>query len=676
MKNVRNQRDYSNNPGLMFDRGIVLRIFTATILTLLATLSYAQETTLTERSATDRVVNWYFTNLSEVEINRKTRDLDARIIDIEVTNTSPMRFTVSMVKNGGVYRGDWSWFYGMSARGLNNRLDEMNARPIDLEVYKKNGQTLFAAITKTNTGSLKTDWFWYHSQTADSLNEKFDRHKMRPIDIERYRDGNKTQYAAIMVDNRGEKKTGWFWYHSESATDVLEKMSRHKMRLLDIERYGTGADRKHVVILTPYSHSTQNSWWYYGIAKSDITDLIRRHGARVIDIEKVSNGKFDVVLLDNGISTQGSCKGRLKHMGDTLVRLMKFNAIPGGQIAVTRNGRLVYSCAFGVADIGSLEKVTPDSRFRIMSVSKLLTNSAINDLVAKGRITKDDRMLTALGNRAPVSPFEDPRVKTIELSQLMSHQGGFINNDPDDSSFYDPMTNQPKAASEMGQPTPLSCRKIMTHAIKTFELGYWPGIPMDKHTDTQRYSNLGYCILQQVVAANSSLSYAKYVQKHILDPAGVKDMEIGRGRLTKRKVREVMYYDVPFAKPVTSPYPADTEKMPRPYAIVVEAMAGHGGWISSANDLVRYGAFTNSIGFEGAIVGTRSVLARQGKTYVAINLNASPTNHSEVNNAPVGSGPRRVNPPKFSLTKFANQLIADTNKWPARDLWSDYGYPE
>ncbi|WP_223427536.1 hypothetical protein [Tateyamaria pelophila] len=153
-------------------------------------------------------------------------------------------------------------------------------------------------------------------------------------------------------------------------------------------------------------------------------------------------------------------------------------------------------------------------------------------------------------------------------------------------------------------------------------------------------------------------------------------MAIGQGRLAKREQGEVMYYDVPFAASVDSRYPADTEKMPRPYAIVVEAMAGHGGWISSANDLVHYGAFANGGSFEGAIVGTRSVLLQKGKTYVAINLNASPTNHSDLNWGSNRPGPVRVNPPDFSLLEFATEWINDTASWPARNLWSDYRYPE
>lgn len=637
----------------------------------------AQETVLTERTATKRIANWYLTDISAATLNRKIDELDARVIDLEVSDTAPMRFNASLVKNGGPYRGDWSWFFDMTADGLNARLDRMDARPIDIEIYRKAGEIRYAAVVKTNTGSLKTDWFWYHSQTPASLNEKFDRHKMRPIDIERYRDGNQTKYAAIMVDNRGAKKTDWFWYHSQSGADVLEKMKRHKMRILDLEHNGRGDSANHVIILVPYSHNKQFSWLYYGIKKADLTHMIRRHGARLIDAEQMGDKRYDVVLLENGISQRGHCGGKLKHLGEQMVKLMKFNAIPGGQISVTRNDRLVYSCSFGIADIGSLEKVTPDNLFRIMSVSKLLTISALEDLEAKGKIAKTDRMLAALGNRAPDFPYADPRMELIELDHLRKHMGGFINGDPDQPKFYDPMTNQTRASEDIGEGTPLSCRRLMEHAIKEFDLGYWPGIEPTTFTERQRYSNLGYCILQQVIAENSSSSYAKYVKKHILKPAGVTQMSIGQGRITKRKEGEVKYYNLPFAEKVKSVYPADTVKVPRPYSIVVEAMAGHGGWIASTNDLVRYGVFADGGSFEGSIVGTKSVLLEKGDTYIAINLNASPTNHSELDRLSfTGNTPVRTNPPKFSLTKFAGGLIDSVSDWPSRDLWSAYGYPQ
>ncbi|MEM8916108.1 MAG: hypothetical protein AAGC83_09745, partial [Pseudomonadota bacterium] len=125
----------------------------------------------------------------------------------------------------------------------------------------------------------------------------------------------------------------------------------------------------------------------------------------------------------------------------------------------------------------------------------------------------------------------------------------------------------------------------------------------------------------------------------------------------------------PFKAPRTSPYSQDSDAKPRPYTYVVEAMAGHGGWLASANDLVRYAAFTptrpngsgNTVWF-GSLNGTRSVLKQEGDVYVAINWNASPS----------GSD--------FDLVDDFGGLVengvAAVSTWPTRDLWLEYGYPQ
>lgn len=102
-------------------------------------------------------------------------------------------------------------------------------------------------------------------------------------------------------------------------------------------------------------------------------ELAVRHSSRVIDLERAPNGRLDAHLLDNGIHRSGDCDGRLFRGGNTRETLMKREAIPGAQIAVVNDNRLVYSCTYGLADLGTLEPVTPQSLFRIMSVSKLLT---------------------------------------------------------------------------------------------------------------------------------------------------------------------------------------------------------------------------------------------------------------------------------------------------------------
>src|SRR5262245_63443487 len=71
--------------------------------------------------------------------------------------------------------------------------------------------------------------------------------------------------------------------------------------------------------------------------------------------------------------------------------------VPGVSVAAARNGRLVYSQGFGVADTKTGEKVTAAHRFRIASVSKPITSVAIFSLVEQGRLALTDRVFGSSG---------------------------------------------------------------------------------------------------------------------------------------------------------------------------------------------------------------------------------------------------------------------------------------
>ncbi|HSR41357.1 MAG TPA: serine hydrolase domain-containing protein, partial [Longimicrobiales bacterium] len=63
--------------------------------------------------------------------------------------------------------------------------------------------------------------------------------------------------------------------------------------------------------------------------------------------------------------------------------------IPGLSVAVAVDGELVWSDAFGFADLENSVAATPATRFRIASISKALTAAAIGALVEEGRLDLD-----------------------------------------------------------------------------------------------------------------------------------------------------------------------------------------------------------------------------------------------------------------------------------------------
>lgn len=81
--------------------------------------------------------------------------------------------------------------------------------------------------------------------------------------------------------------------------------------------------------------------------------------------------------------------------------------VPGGAVAIARDGRIVYARGFGWADVQRRRPVQPESRFRIASISKPLTAAAILRLEEQERLRIDDPVVRYLGEIKRVCvPFD------------------------------------------------------------------------------------------------------------------------------------------------------------------------------------------------------------------------------------------------------------------------------
>jgi CubicO group peptidase (beta-lactamase class C family) len=230
--------------------------------------------------------------------------------------------------------------------------------------------------------------------------------------------------------------------------------------------------------------------------------------------------------------------------------LLKNYDIPGGQLAITYKGRLVYSRGFGFADKSTNEAVCPDNIFRIASLSKQITSITIMHLYEQGRIGLDDIVFGANGilNDSMYQTVLDRRVYDITVNDLLSHQGGIPR------SFFDP-------ESEM--------------------LDFTPGT-------NGSYSNTGYVYLGRVIEKITKQDYETYVRDTILAPIGITDMRIGKTLLSNKLPNEVHYYDYPGAPLVPSIFDS-TILVPRQYGgtFSVGSSKACGGWVASAQDLCK-----------------------------------------------------------------------------------------
>jgi N-acyl-D-amino-acid deacylase len=256
--------------------------------------------------------------------------------------------------------------------------------------------------------------------------------------------------------------------------------------------------------------------------------------------------------------------------------LMARWGIPGGAVAVVKDGCLVFARGYGYADRENGILVQPDSLFRIASVSKPITAIAAMKLVEEGKLDLDAEVFDLLSDLKPrPGASRDPRLAQIQVRDLLQHSGGW-----DSERGFDPMFEDRRIAQAMGVPSPPSCTTIIEYMLGQ-RLDFTPGTRF-------AYSNFGYCVLGRVIEAVTGESYEQYVKERVLAPLGITWMQIGRSLPQFRAEGEVKYYDFPGAGLGQSVFDSYPGMVPWPDGgFHLEAMDAHGSWIASAVDLVK-----------------------------------------------------------------------------------------
>lgn len=285
---------------------------------------------------------------------------------------------------------------------------------------------------------------------------------------------------------------------------------------------------------------------------------------------------YDPAKAPSRVMTGTAGQG-LEKIDEIVAKYMADSSAPGASLAITDRGRLVYSRGFGYADVGAREQVKPESLFRIASISKPFTAVAILQLVEQGKLSLDTPIYSLLDEYEPfVKPgvVVDERNSEITIEHLLQHRGGW-----DRDVSFDAMFMAVPFARNLGARAPAGPTEVIRNML---------GLPLD-FTPGERYaySNYGYCLLGRAIEKVTGQSYESYVKEHVLAPCGISYMQLGLSRLEGRREGEVRYYDGRVARSVF----ADdlNQRVAPPYgSFHLEGMDAHGGWIASAEDLVRF----------------------------------------------------------------------------------------
>lgn len=256
--------------------------------------------------------------------------------------------------------------------------------------------------------------------------------------------------------------------------------------------------------------------------------------------------------------------------------LSKWN-IPGGSVALARNGSVVLAKGYGQADKSGPTPVTTSSLFRLASLSKPVTAAAVLKLTEAGSLDLEAKVFDILNDIVPPpGATVDPRLAQITVRDLLRHSGGW-----DRGLSFDPMFRSREIAAALGVAPPADAAAIVR---------YMMGQPLDHDPGTTyAYSNFGYCLLGRIIEKITGQSYEAYVKSAVLTPAGADGMVLGRSLAADRAPGEVVYYDYDGAPMASSVFDVGPSSVPWPYGgFAIEPMDAHGAWLASATDLVEF----------------------------------------------------------------------------------------
>jgi len=232
-------------------------------------------------------------------------------------------------------------------------------------------------------------------------------------------------------------------------------------------------------------------------------------------------------------------------------RAMKERRIPGLQIAVVKDGQLVLSENYGLANVENKVPVTSATLFPLNSGTKAFTGVAMMQLAQRGLVELD----------APVARYLDDLPESwrdIRVRQLLAHTSGL-----------------PEIVEETGLMAG-GTESAMWKAVKARPAQTPPG-------ERFAYNQTNYGLLAQIIVNQSGLSYEQYVAQRQFAVADMRSSTFGDS-----------YDPVPNAATIYSYFPRrslaanDADRLSRWLYEMPYSLNAGGGLMSTANDVARW----------------------------------------------------------------------------------------
>ena len=189
------------------------------------------------------------------------------------------------------------------------------------------------------------------------------------------------------------------------------------------------------------------------------------------------------------VESISSVHGRLDA---TAARYVKENRLPGAAVGVVHGDSLVWSAGIGFADVAGRRAPETTTLYRVASITKTFTGTAIMRLRDEGKLELDD----SVGMHIP----EVAHLEGVTIRRLLAHESGLQSEPPD--TDWRRVRYEGSAAKNLARAAEIATR-----------------VPPNTQ---QKYSNLGFQLLGEVITRRAGIGYPDYVRRTILDPLGMR----------------------------------------------------------------------------------------------------------------------------------------------------------
>jgi serine beta-lactamase-like protein LACTB, mitochondrial len=234
-----------------------------------------------------------------------------------------------------------------------------------------------------------------------------------------------------------------------------------------------------------------------------------------------------------------------------VARFMAAGSIPGISVAVVEKGEYVWSEGFGMADLENFVPATPQTLYRLASISKSLTATAAMELWERGKLDLD----TPVQKYCPAFPQKPWPITT---RQVLGHLGGIRHYKSD--SQDDPETGNTR------------------HFDNPIEAGlnFFANDPLVAQPGTKfNYSTQGFTLVGCAIEGASGEKYVDFVRENVLEPSGMARTQTD-DRFAIIPQRTGFYHKEKSGRVVNAEFLDSSYKIPG------------GGWLSSADDMARF----------------------------------------------------------------------------------------